>query len=318
MPNRYTLLEELAQGKDSDTPSSSLVEMRKGFDAKYAVFEEEHAGLLAPLVNTAVNGLDGGARAAAEREEEEEPEDDYDPTEEGDVLDSTDDEAPAPSVSSLGKRKEADGSSSSRSASWHDVNKIRISIPSSYSQRLRNHPSLLPAIQIEDRIRRQQAASQLDELRSNLLISYALVRHKKGVTGQKAKTRSNTAVRRKYKAIWTCARAYRRSRKALLRLGLPPNDKKFQPLPRKAVKPFIVHTDDDVRRDKKKAPSWIWEDLSFVTSLADDNSNTVYNEYVKEGEWLIHRLVAKWLGLTVGYSGPCSLVQDPCLGHALG
>ncbi len=127
------------------------------------------------------------------------------------------------------------------------------------------------AVEIERRLREIEAQDSLDDLRTQLITSYGLQAKKKDVRGQRRTTRAYGAIQRKWKSIQAAAAAYRRTRTALLALGMSESDPRFRILKKEDVKAFTVFSADQQLGDSKKCvkPSWIWEDLSFVDAQGD-------------------------------------------------
>ena len=134
-------------------------------------------------------------------------------------------------------------------------------------------------VEVEKKLREGQANDALEDLRSQLITSYALQQEKKKVTGQKRTTRQLAAIGRKKRAIEVAAERYRRARGALICLGMSEDDKTFKELKKEDVKAFVVYTADQQLGDSKKESSWIWEDLSFVKNA----NNEALSEYYEDG-----------------------------------
>ncbi|THH15120.1 hypothetical protein EUX98_g9514 [Antrodiella citrinella] len=308
---KASILCETARGKKSDVPATTLVDMRADFNKRIERWNEQHLVHLVPLVDAATKPLKTGEMEEARRQEAQEPEDEYDSDEEGDVFadnndlgdndlgdnDLDDDDvaraaAPMPGSSSSAaaekpsvKRKRESRSETRRSEGWRELNRIAISLPSTYHKSILTRKEMGIPKEIEIRLRKQLALKHLSELRTRLITSYALRIMKKQSSGQSGKTRSNAAIRRKYKSIWAAMRAYRRCRNSLLILGLSEGDKMFKPLLKKDVKPFTAHTDDEMLGEGKTLPSWLWENLSFVRDYARKGKGSgALDKYMEDGE----------------------------------
>ena len=283
------ILYELAIGGESDVSAVTLADQRTQFGLKYATWKEQHKIHLAPLIEQGMEQLNPSQRAVARKHGEAVPEEEYN-EDEGDVEDDDSDEEDGPSLNSAGpssgKRKASTEETSTHSAAWRELSSEAVELPSAYHPLIRGTSAVAEAVKLEKEIRQQRADTHLDNLRTHLITSYALVKLKKLATGQKGKVRSNAAVRRKYKAIWASVRSYRTTRERMLSLGMEAKDVTYRPLLRSDVKPFTVFTDDEVVGDSRsqKKTSWIWEKLSFVRDIQGKQVSAELEAYVEDGE----------------------------------
>lgn len=183
-------------------------------------------------------------------------------------------------------REEADrasglGKSKKRySEEWHAINDIKIELPSSYHESIREHKAVEGAVKIENSLRRLQAADALDSLRMLLITSYGLNADRRKLAGQKHMTRALNALKRAWMQIRVKAGQYRRVRQILVKLGMAEDDNTLRPLRREDVKAFIVISGEEHLGDSKKMPSWIWENINFL----DKGGEGKVQEYCIEGE----------------------------------
>lgn len=151
-----------------------------------------------------------------------------------------------------------------RNDAWHEVNAVLIELPSSHDPLIRDHTAMRAAALIEKSVREVDAAKKLDTLRQSLITSASLRAEAKQVRGQYQGTRARNAMKRKWISIQRTASSYRRGRTALVRLGMPEDDRGFKPLRKEDVKAFVVLSSNEQLGDSRKKTSWIWENLDFV------------------------------------------------------
>ncbi|THG97971.1 hypothetical protein EW026_g4122 [Hermanssonia centrifuga] len=189
--------------------------------------------------------------------------------------------------------------SGKRSEAWQEVNAVLIELPSSHHPTVRDRPAMRGAVMVETELRKNQAQKYLDDLRTHLITSYGLTAKKKEVSGQRRTTRAFGAIRRKWKSVQNSAAAYRRTRIALLALGMPHDDPVYRPLNKEDVKAFTVFTADQRLGDSKTRTSWIWEDLSFINAQGDDAVKEYFEDAVRVHWFRTSALKQRWYEQTL-------------------
>ena len=161
---------------------------------------------------------------------------------------------------------------------------IQIPLPSSCPADVQKRDCLRAAVLIEISLRKKQADSALDLLRSHLITSYsfreqAKKNKKKAQTGRNYDLRSQSKMIAKNKNVRRAAAEYRRQHAALKTLGASDDD--YPELAPTDVKAFTVRTQDQELGDSKKGPSWIWQKVEFVSA---DKLSAKFVEYTEKGE----------------------------------
>lgn len=182
---------------------------------------------------------------------------------------------------------------------------IRIPLPSSLPEQLRGHPSLSLAVDIEMRHRELRADFALNQVRSHLISATGHSSAGPPHPGQTLGTKSQTVVKQKWANVHAHADAYQRARNAMRALGMPENDRRFQPLASKDLVPFVVFTEEEEllqltaatragqRQEQRaqqrvslnKVSSWIWENLQFT--MTDDSSPDIIKYYVESACYML-------------------------------
>lgn len=287
-------------------PKKARLEMITAFKKSVEEWRKQESISLEPLVLEATGMLDGKTREAAIEEANRPPADvTYDQWVTPDDL-LSEAVAPVPTTPSR-KRKRGVGlgtlssthdppqSTSTtavppkdRDPDWDEINEIEINLPSSLPKAIRTHTVLEHAVSVETELRKCQAKEHLDNLRAHLITSFGVFGVSKGVHGQILSTRAKSAVHRKSRAVNAAADAYRRSRSALVALGMSAQDKEFRVLTADDVKAFKMFSADEelqsMRKDlgqSKKAPSWLWERWDFINSSGDPK----FRAYFEEGAY---------------------------------
>ncbi|OBZ65326.1 hypothetical protein A0H81_14795 [Grifola frondosa] len=164
------------------------------------------------------------------------------------------DEAAKPKAK--GKRKRdpepEDDAQRTKSTAWFEVDAIQIDVPSSYDPAVRNHNIMAGAIEVEQKLRQSQANDALDDVRTHIITNEAFKIAKHNVSGQRANTRATNQIRQKQLAINRAADNI-----------AAPTDYGNAGCPQ-LHNVFGATTN----RASKEAPSWIWENFSFVEGQA--------------------------------------------------
>ncbi|THG92529.1 hypothetical protein EW026_g8398, partial [Hermanssonia centrifuga] len=283
---RASLLAEASVGAASDVSAKSLEEMVKAFHTRVESWHVCEAAHLIPLVEDATGNLDAATQNAAlelivDARRSEDEDDDWMTGEASKVSVKSSDVV----IGSKRKREEMASQDDlqpprHRSPIWHEINDIRIDLPSSHHKSIRTHEALVEAVTVEKRLQEGQATELLDNLRSHLITSYGLVKKRLDVKGQGLSTRAQAHANRKYKAIRLAATAYRCTRAALLKLGMPEDHVSFKALQREDVRAFTVMTAEQELGDSKKAPSWIWENLEFVNTQGEGKVKEYFEDAI--------------------------------------
>ncbi|KAH9919145.1 hypothetical protein B0H21DRAFT_713026 [Amylocystis lapponica] len=169
---------------------------------------------------------------------------------------------------------------------------LDIPLPSTCDASIIGHAVMIDAVGMERQLWAGQANDALDELRAQLITSYAFKVDQASITGQIALTRANARTRHKWEAVEAAAASYRRARRALARLcGDQQND-----LPRRLkkadVRPFLLYMENDGPGKNKQPPSWIWEDLSFTDSAG--TKKDYFDDAVRAHWFRQHALNTRW------------------------
>ena len=213
----------------------------------------------------------------------------------------------APTSTTPKKRSRTSGrdlpsSHESESESAIDANKrvmsIAIPLPSGLPRELTAHPSLTLAAEIEMRHRQIQADFALVQVRTHLITVFGYTAAGPPNPGQTLGTRLQTTIKRKWDDVHTTADTYRRSRLAMLSLGMPQSDRHFRTLSRTDLTPFLLFSEEEElvrsssstrqgqredQRDQQrlglnKVQSWIWENLEFSPADGDPKIMKYYTE----------------------------------------
>ncbi|KAI0340954.1 hypothetical protein BDW22DRAFT_1485896 [Trametopsis cervina] len=176
--------------------------------------------------------------------------------------------------SSIKKRKRGTGvqqSPASRDFSI-DLEEYQIHLPSSYPSDIQSHPALKDAAYIELVLRQDQADTALDDVRTHLAATFGLQTHLKKATTQQLKTRTQRPAQRVRAAVYAAANVYRRSRLAMMYLGMSEDNPTYQRLKNSHLEPFGIVREEDRRYGDSKKPKprlWIWRTFAFIGDKED-------------------------------------------------
>ena len=190
------------------------------------------------------------------------------------------------------------------------VSGFRIALPSDYKREIWQRPAMSTAVQIEMQLRRAQANDALEDLRTQLITATSFRHNNRHVTGNAAVTRAKAAAGRKMDAVRASAEVYRRARRAMVALDMPEDDNTYRKLQTDDLRAFAISVADQQRGDSRKAPSWIWGDLSF----AEGGQDAAVREYIADSAYSL--LIAR-SELTAPRSEARSLVSPAGCGGAV-
>ncbi|KAJ3557540.1 hypothetical protein NM688_g1418 [Phlebia brevispora] len=172
-----------------------------------------------------------------------------------------------------------------RSEQWHEVNALRIDLPSSQHRAIRDHLILKTAVSVEYNLRRAKAAEQLDDLRAHLITYYGVMKVKYNVHGQGLVTRAQGAAKRQWKSMRAAVDAYRCTYSALRALGMEEGDPVFKELRQSDIQPFTMYSADEELAamraklgESRVLPSWLWERWDFISSSRDASHRACFVE----------------------------------------
>lgn len=146
---------------------------------------------------------------------------------------------------------------------YAELASMRIKLPSAYRRPLLAHPLMAEAVRMEEELRQAQANDALENLRAQLITSYAFRLDERTITGQVATTRAAGRRKVKWQAVEDAAAAYRRARRACRVLQTSPTSKVGRRLRETDVRPFKAYMSQDEPGSNATGPSWIWEELTF-------------------------------------------------------
>ncbi|KAJ3485437.1 hypothetical protein NLI96_g4969 [Meripilus lineatus] len=156
---------------------------------------------------------------------------------------------------------------------------MEILLPSSYSISLQQKPSLAEAAHIERELQEVIAEKALNNLRTHIITKYAFLNDAKKIpTTQQTVTRKAAKTLQKEQAIHIAASDYRRTRAALVKLGMSEQDAKFHTLLAKDLVPFKISKQRGLGTSRDHDQSWIWGQLRF----SGDVSSKKVDEYCED------------------------------------
>ena len=163
-----------------------------------------------------------------------------------------------------------------------EVRDLQVPLPSSCTTEVQQNGGLRASVITETHLRKLQARSELDTLRTLLITDELLnarlkAQSKRARQGKAMTTRHSAKINQRKTQIKEAVAAYQRAYQALVNLG-GVDSEEFKPLQQKDARPFVVRTEDEVLGDSKKQPSWIWQKLQFLDS-AEVTSN--FEKYTK-------------------------------------
>ncbi|KAI0309603.1 hypothetical protein OF83DRAFT_1071807 [Amylostereum chailletii] len=184
---------------------------------------------------------------------------------------------------------------SQRNTHWNEVAAACLDLPHHWEKGVWDDRESEAAIKIEKKLWEGQANEALDDLRAQLITSYAMRLGKRTISGVIKNTREQRKQERKRDAVNKAADRYRRARGALLELGMTADDKNFRHLATKDVVPFVVALDDEVLGQGKKQPSWLWGDFSFMEKQGDGVRKYCAESELLKVHWFRRRaLCTRW------------------------
>lgn len=181
-----------------------------------------------------------------------------------------------------GKKRTRSSKHTKSSSQSPEINEYNITLPSTFSKTVVQHPAMQAAVEIELTLRKAQADKALDEVRTHVATSYGYHQHAKKATSQQTKTRSHGALHRQRAVMKAAANVYRRARRAMVILGLSKDDTTYKKLRNDDMRPFAIFEKDRRLGDSKdtQKTSWIWRDLGYI----DDIKSANVKEYMVESE----------------------------------
>jgi hypothetical protein len=159
-----------------------------------------------------------------------------------------------------------------------------LKLPSQYMAHMRAAYNLSGLAEAEYRLREGQAHDALEKLRFCIQVYQYNVRFKKEhVFGQRANTRAQAYLMTLAHDRDRASEKYRRVRKALLRLGLSPQDSTFRALNEKDEAFDATKNTSRASKlgDSKKEDPWFW-DVGKPSNLTKDEKK----EWMKESKWV--------------------------------
>ncbi|KAH9911315.1 hypothetical protein B0H21DRAFT_704746, partial [Amylocystis lapponica] len=178
-------------------------------------------------------------------------------------------------------------------ALYSEVEAVHIALPSACDERVIRHACMRKVVDIEHQLRKGAAEDALDDLRTQLITSYAFKVDQKNISGQIANTRATAKTRSKWRAVEHAAAAYRRARRVMCRLaGAPTPD--VRRLRRSDVRALLLYLADDAPGTNKQRPSWIWDDLSFMEGEDKGALKEYYDETARVHWFRRSALRTRW------------------------
>ncbi|KAI0338086.1 hypothetical protein BDW22DRAFT_1338518 [Trametopsis cervina] len=214
-----------------------------------------------------------------EEEAEEEEEEEVEEEEDGKGNDKTGRATTTTKTTKKRKRPTVrKGSKAARNFSL-ELREYVIHLPSSYPPDVRECAALQELVLIEHALRKVQADTALDNVRSHLAASYGLHRRLARATTQQLKQRAKGPTERVHASVTAAANVYRRARAAMQHLGMADDDPTYRPLKKQDLKALVIHESDRKYGDSRKPQhSWIWGCFSFIVGkegLSESVRNTM-------------------------------------------
>ena len=164
-----------------------------------------------------------------------------------------------------------------QSETWTDIYMTALPLPSSYHARVREQEVMRKFVDLELDFRRAEAVRTLEDLRTNIVGTEAIKMSKRKVVGKSLTTRAQARIQTADGEVTKAANQYRRHHTLLLVLGLSPTDPHIRPLLDTDLETFDFSS--EAKPGKSTRPtSWLWDNLSFVDSPADQRERDFYEE----------------------------------------
>ncbi|KAH9884296.1 hypothetical protein C8Q73DRAFT_796289 [Cubamyces lactineus] len=158
-----------------------------------------------------------------------------------------------------------------------------LQLPSKYHSKLRRHPVMKPAMDIELKIRQGQAAEALDDVRTNIAARRCSLRDLRSQGSGQKHGKKVRALADSERLVGTKARdEYRRLRVLMICLGMSDKDETYRALEDADMQHFTVVAEQYALGDAAKQGSWLWRDFSFINKQ-DDAEVT---EYLLRKTWV--------------------------------
>lgn len=200
--------------------------------------------------------------------------------EEASIVNESTNEEPVEPTPTKGKRKRT-RQPKRHNPTLSEVNSVVLVLPSSLSTEVQQHPTMSAAISLEKEHRKAHCGALLDALRGELIHRYSQKRWQKEASGQRAMTRAHSSLAKLDHAIRKTVAGYRRSREALVSLGVNVNAEKLFELQDEDVKPYIFRFNRQELGDSYKTSSWVWRNLSFLKERSQEDKQSVRDFYIE-------------------------------------
>ncbi|OBZ69424.1 hypothetical protein A0H81_10689 [Grifola frondosa] len=295
---KIELLTDIAGDDGTDSMRGDISAKRKQFVEKLDLWKEQYDRHVGPLLEEAAAAVVVAVQDAVHASF---------PLAAPDVDDPADDDT-GQATTTAGKRRHPP-TPPPRPPLWHEIDAVRIDLPSSYDPRVQRHASMVSVVEVEKTLRQVQAKAALDEVRTHIITNEAFKIQKHNVSGQKATTRATNQIRKKQQAINEAASKYRRARRTLITLGMKREDRTYRELKPEDVRKFTLYSAQQQLGQSKETPSWIWESFSFVEEQQDEK----YRDFFDDGTglWLLpsDRLFDMFLSVGVHWFRSSALKQ---------
>ncbi|KAI0730475.1 hypothetical protein C8Q76DRAFT_613044 [Earliella scabrosa] len=180
-----------------------------------------------------------------------------------------------------------------QSDAWTQIYTTPIPLPSSYHARVRDQDVMRKFVDLELDFRRAEAVRTLEDLRTNIVATEAIKMAKKKVVGKSLTTRAQARIQTADGEVTKAANQYRRHHTALLVLGMSATDPRMRPLLDADLETFDFSS--EAKPGKSTRPtSWLWDNLTFVDSPADQRERDFYEEAQRVHWFRSKALAARW------------------------
>ncbi|KAI0323717.1 hypothetical protein GY45DRAFT_1264149, partial [Cubamyces sp. BRFM 1775] len=250
---RDELLDELEQDDSSDSTLESIELKCESFYADLAAWNHLRDAYFGPLVEEAVR-LTRMKRTAV-------------------VTAATPPES-HPRLATTGESRQR----RTFSELWKDLYASPILLPSSYHATVLGEPCLKELASLEREIRTAQARDALNDVRTAIIGREAYRIKKVHVSGKHQKTRATNHIRSMENTVRGAANRYRRTRAALIALGVKESDPSLRPLRKGDTVKFTLDAQHKTLGESRESKPWIWENFSFSDAQGDGQRQSFFEE----------------------------------------
>ncbi|KAI0648456.1 hypothetical protein C8Q79DRAFT_905667 [Trametes meyenii] len=174
------------------------------------------------------------------------------------------------------------------------VENVTVYLPSMYHSLICQHLAVLPAVQMERRLREGQANDALGNLRTHLTARYSLRDLRRQGKGPKHGKAVRNLAKGEKKVGEEAKREYRQVRILLRVLGMAEDDPHYRHLRDEDIKPLVVEKDQYVLNSNSKEESWLWRDFNFIRCQGDGRVQKFYMHRMKPHWFRCRANRARW------------------------